>query len=44
MGCDGAIVNIGAVDGLKGLLTETTPLVVVFWHFAHRLELALKML
>ncbi len=39
-GCDGTNANI-ADGGLKGLLTETLPWVVVFWCLA-RLELALK--
>ena len=42
VGCDGANVNMGTTGGLKGLLTETMPWVVVFWCLAHRLELALK--
>lgn len=39
MGCDGAS---GSASGLKGLLTEAMPWIVVFWCLAHRLELALK--
>ncbi len=42
MGCDGASVNLGSTSGLKGLLTEAMPWIVVFWCLAHRLELALK--
>ena len=42
MGCDGASVNMGSTSGLKGLLTEAMPWIVVFWCLAHRLELALK--
>ena len=42
VGCDGANVNMGTTGGLKGLLTETMPWVVVFWCLAHRLELALR--
>jgi len=33
---------MGTTGGLKGLLTETMPWIVVFWCLAHRLELALK--
>ena len=36
VGCDGANVNMGTTGGLKGLLTETMPWVVVFWCLAHR--------
>ena len=39
VGCD---VNMGTTGGLKGLLTETMPWVVLFWCLAHRLELALR--
>ena len=42
VGYDGANVNMGTTGGLKGLLRETMPWVVVFWCLAHRLELALK--
>ena len=40
-GCDGTNANIGD-GGLKGLLKEAVPWVIVFWCLAHRLELALK--
>ena len=40
-GCDGASVNIGG-RGLKGLLRDGLPWIVVFWCLAHRLELAIK--
>ena len=40
-GCDGASVNMGA-RGLRGFLQASMPWIVVFWCFAHRLELALK--
>ena len=40
-GCDGTSVNI-APGGLRGHLEESVPWVVVFWCFAHRVELALK--
>ena len=40
-GCDGANVNIAA-GGLRGLLEEPMPWIVVVWCLAHRLELALK--
>ena len=39
--CDGASVNMCA-GGLRGLLQQTVPWIVVFWCFARRLELALK--
>ena len=42
VGCDGANVNLGTTGGLKGLLTQTMPWVVVFWCLVHRLELALR--
>ena len=42
VGCDGANVNMGTTGGLKGVLTETMPWVVVFWCLARRLELALR--
>jgi hypothetical protein len=42
VGCDGTNVNMGTTGGLKGLLRETMPWVVVFWCMAHRLELVLK--
>ena len=42
MGGDGASVNMGSASGLKGLLTEAKPWIVVFWCLAHRLQLALK--
>ena len=37
-GCNGAM----CAGGLRGLLQQTVPWTVVFWCFAHRLELALK--
>ena len=37
----GASVNMGAC-GLRGFLQASMPWIVVFWCFAHRLELALK--
>ena len=40
-GCDGTSVNI-APAGLRGHLEESVPWAVVFWFFAHRVELALK--
>ena len=40
-GCDGAAVNMAA-RGLKGLLGRSMSWIVVFWCFAHRLELALN--
>ena len=40
-GCDGTYVKIGE-GGLRGILEESMPWVVVFWCLAHRLELALK--
>ena len=39
--CDGCSANMGG-RGLRGLLTQSLPWVVVFWCVAHRLELALK--
>lgn len=41
-GCDGTNTNMGVRGGLRGLLQEAVPWVVVFWCLAHRLELALK--
>ena len=40
-GCDGTNANMGE-RGLKGLLKEAVPWVVVHWCLAHRLELSLK--
>lgn len=40
-GCDGTNVNI-APGGVRGFLEESVPWVVVFWCYAHRVELALK--
>ena len=37
-GCDSAIINMGA----KGFLLECMPMIVVFWCFAHCLELDLQ--
>ena len=37
-GCDGASVNMGA-RGLRGFLQASMPWIMVFWCFAHRLEL-----
>ena len=41
LGCDGCSANMGD-KGLRGLLKQSLPWVVVFWCVAHRLELALK--
>lgn len=37
-GCDGATANI-AEGGLKGILTQEVPWILMFWCLAHRLEL-----
>ena len=42
LGCDGTNVNIGNKSGVKALLKEDIPWVIVFWCLAHRLELSLK--
>ena len=41
LGCDGCNANMGE-RGLRGLLQQSIPWVVVFWCLAHRLELSLK--
>ena len=41
LGCDGCSANMGE-RGLRGLLQQSLPWVVVFWCLAHRLELSLK--
>ena len=41
LGCDGCSANMGR-RGLRGLLQQRLPWVVVFWCLAHRLELSLK--
>ena len=41
LGCDGTNANMGA-RGLRGLLQQVVPWVVVSWCLAHRLELSLK--
>ena len=41
LGCDGCSANMGD-KGLRGLLKQSLPCVVVFWCVAHWLELALK--
>ena len=38
LGCDGCSANMGD-KGLRGLLKQSLPWVVVFWCVAHRLEL-----
>ena len=40
-GSDGTSINI-AVDGMRGCLEESVPLVITFWCLAHCLELSLK--
>ena len=40
-GCHGCSANMGG-RGLRGLLTQSLPWVVVFWCVAHLLELALN--
>ena len=41
LGCDGCSANMGA-RGLRGLLQQRLPWVIVFWCLIHRLELSLK--
>ena len=42
LGCDGTNTNIGERAGIKALIKEDMPWIVVFWCLAHRLELSLK--
>ena len=42
LGCDGTNTNTGERAGVKALVKEDMPWIVVFWCLAHRLELLIK--